>query len=302
MTFALLTAIVAAAAFAGGWSIGVGLLSVRPWHRRIRSANAIFALGIAPLALATAATVLFVIPAFLLYEPRATTESAGWLVVVAAAVGVGLFVRTIARIVRMLLLSRRMVRDWGHHAQPLGTIGVLRALLIDTGHPVVAVAGFRRAALYIDRRVLAVCGADEIDAIAAHELAHVRSLDNVKRLLLGSTQHPHHPLVAAWRDAAERDADRFAAANEGRGLSLASALVKVARAGATPQLDAMAASSMHDGASIERRISALLEQTPPRPSVNRHPSVLGMLMLACLAPVSWRVVYDFVEFVINRLP
>ena len=302
MNFLLVGAAFGACAFAAGWLIGLLVSSSVPRQVKRRSARAAFILGIAPLLVAVAAVVALVGPAFLIYEPRDTRELPGFVLLVGSAVGCALLLRTTFRLIRIALASRRLIREWTRHATPLTSIKVMPAMAIDTGHPVVVVAGLTRAALYIDRRVLETCSDDELDAIAAHELAHVESADNVKRLMLAATRGPTHTLVTCWRDAAELDADRFAATDERRGLALASALVKVARAATSPQLDALAASSVHDGGDVERRVQALLRPRPPQGRLRGAAATVIAIALVALAPLGWKSTYEAMELLVSYLP
>jgi Zn-dependent protease with chaperone function len=299
-----LAATLAGAAFAAGWLLGLVIADVVARRTRAAaSSSLLFAVGVGPLAFAGAAVLVFVLPAFVLFEPAAASasEAPGAVLIAMALAGGALLLRTAHRIVGMLRASRRILRDWARGAEPLPVLGGIPAMRIDIGRPVVAVSGVVRAALYIDRQVLERCTADEIDAIAAHEFAHVQSRDNVRRLLLVATRGTH-PVVAAWRDASELEADRVAGRDARRGLALASALVKVARAGRVPHLDGIAASSVHDGGHVDRRVRALLAPRPAPAARRPGGRAAAVAGLCLLAPVTWRAVHEFIEVLVNRLP
>ena len=301
MNFFLLAASLCTFSFAVAWL--AGLLLSRRLHGRAdgESARAAFAAGIAPLALAVMAVLLLVIPAVMIYEPIDTRETAGTILLAGAAAGLFLLMRTTVRLARMILASHRLVLKWRQHAEPLSSITTMRALSVNARYPVVAVAGFARAALYIDRRVLQACSADEIEAIAAHELAHVHSRDNWKRLLLAATCGTQHRLFAAWRDAAEIDADRSAGSDPRRGLALASALLKVATVAAPPRLDDVAVSGVQDGGCVEARVRALLSVPPAPLQGHRRTGFLAPAILL-LVPLAWKPVHVALELVVNYLP
>jgi Zn-dependent protease with chaperone function len=289
-------------AFAAAWA--TGLLLSRTLTRVVdhRSARRAFALGVAPLALGLAAVVLCVGPAFLIYEPRDAHEVPGIVFMAGGGAGLALLMRAAGRFARMLMASRRLIREWARQAEPLTSVTVMPAMTVDVGHPIVAVAGLARSALYIDRQVLSACSRDEIEAIAAHELAHVRSRDNAKRLLLAATRGLGHPLAAAWRDAAEMDADRFAASDERRGVALASALVKVARVATSRRLDACAVSGVHEGGNIETRVRALLSGGRPGEPQRRTLEIALAVGLTVLVPLAWKPIHEAVELAVNYLP
>ena len=256
----------------------------------------------APLTLGILAVALFVGPAFFLFGPRDTREVPGVMFLAAAAAGFVLLTRTAVRLGRMMVTSRRVLREWARHGEPVQSITLLPAMRIDAGHPVVAVGGLTRSSLFIDHRVLTACSGEELEAIAAHELGHVKSGDNAKRLVLAAIRGFAHPLVTAWRDAAELDADRFAASDEKRGLALASALVKIARVATSPRLDPLAASGVYEGGSIETRVRALLSTRRPVPQPRWTAGKVMVFALPALVSLTWKPVHDAIELVVNYLP
>jgi Zn-dependent protease with chaperone function len=187
-------------------------------------------------------------------------------------------------------------------AQPVPGIGQLRAFAVDAEGAAAAVAGFTRPVLFIDRRILSVCSPEEVRAIAAHEAAHVRSGDNLKRLLLAATHGVNHPLVSWWRDAAERDADRFAASDARRAVALASALVKVARETQGSRLDSLAVSPVYDGGTIERRVRVLLADVRPAPARRKWRAALLILTALSVTPVAWKPLHAALEVTFHVLP
>ena len=301
MNFILLATSLCTFTFALAWLAGLILSRRLDSRAGVKSARAAFAAGIAPFALAVMAVLFLVIPAVLIYEPIDTGETAGTILLAGGAAGLFLLMRTTVRLARMMLASHRLVLKWRQHAEPLTSITTMRALSVSARYPVVAVAGFARAALYIDRRVLQACSADEIEAIAAHELAHVHSRDNWKRLLLAATCGTRHRLFAAWRDAAETEADRSAGSDPRRGLALASALLKVATVAAPRRLDDVAVSGVQDGGCVEARVRALLSATPAPLQRHRRTRLLTPAILL-LVPLAWKPVHIALELAVNYLP
>ena len=116
----------------------------------------------------------------------------------------------------------------------------------------------------MSRSVVKALTDDELDASLAHERAHHQTRDNLKRLLVACSPDllgfwpGGREIERRWREAVEFAADaRAASGSEGRGLLLASALLKVARM--TPATGVQAAGSgFYDGAPIWERISRLL--------------------------------------------
>ena len=61
--------------------------------------------------------LILVVPAVLIYEPRDTREAAGVILLAGAAAGLLLMARTAVRLARMVLASRRVVRQWAQDAE-----------------------------------------------------------------------------------------------------------------------------------------------------------------------------------------
>lgn len=135
-----------------------------------------------------------------------------------------------------------------------------RAFLLGIRDPrVVLTAGLRRILSPAERR-----------AVVRHEIAHARSGDLARRLVLGLLMPLHFPhtrrrLMQHWRQAAEERADDRVAAR-GKGLDLASALVKVLRNN-TPAPAHGTYAMGADSADIARRIRRLVER-PREPAVS----------------------------------
>ena len=127
----------------------------------------------------------------------------------------------------------------------------------------VALVGLVMARLFVARRVIEACTTDEFDAVIAHEQAHARTRDNLRRLAMTAAPDPlgllpvGQRMLDAWLHAAELAADEWAAGRTNAVL-LASALVKVARM-ATRSSEALPASALYRGEPITERVHRLLE-------------------------------------------
>jgi beta-lactamase regulating signal transducer with metallopeptidase domain len=284
MNAAVLTIIVTLAAIPAAYA---GLrLAACPLRARGNTSASIraalmFARGISPTLGSILLAFGVVLPAFVLFEPPHEGERVGALLMLFAALGALHLLRVGIRVHRMLQLSRVVTTTWRHNARRLreGDWG-MPTYLIDAAFPVVAVSGFLRPTLFIDSRVVAACSRPELAAIAAHERAHVRNWDNLRRLLIGSCAGPRSATASAWREAAEQAADDHAAASSSRAVDLASALLKMARIAPARSLELTALSTVHDGGDFETRIRRLLMP------INRKPrrSPAG-LVVAALVPL-----------------
>ena len=173
--------------------------------------------------------------------------------------------------------------------------------------PALIVAGVHRPALLVSERALEVLEKAEMRAAIEHELAHVRSYDNLKKLLLHICAVPFlYAVDRAWLQAAEIAADDRAAGNEKSAVDLASALLKIARLGFRAKMPDLAMSFVPTGHSLERRVARLLAWQPPTPMSAQKPSAtpalysLGGLALMA-ASYSWSLaqVHKLTELLIR---
>jgi hypothetical protein len=240
--------------------------------------------------------------AFWRYEPAHSGERVGPLLAVLAVIGAVLTVRSGARLLTALRATSRLRRHWRDAGRPVrvpGWSGL--AYRVDADFPVVAVVGVWRPELFVAARVAAACSPVEIAVVAAHERAHVAALDNLTRAAFAATPLPAGlaaRLEQAWAAAAEEAADLAARAG-GSGLTLASALLKVAGlALPAPPPRAALASTLIGAGGLEPRVRRLLA---PPPALGRAAWWLSAAFTAGLVVVSsplLRQVYGAAEFVV----
>ena len=313
MSVGALTAIVTLAAIAPLDVLTRLVMSIRARSGATAAARArdLFARAVAPAAVALGVALIVFLPAFLLFEPAHGGERPGLTLWVLAGVGAGRLAMIVWRAARMLVVSHGLVAAWRRQSTPLDAQSWgLPASAIDAGFPVVAVSGMLRPQLFIDRSVLDACSPRELDAIAAHERAHVRNGDNVRRLLIGASRGPSSTDASAWRDAAEHAADEGAATSTARAVELASALLKIARLAPPPSLDAAVLSTIHDGGSLVVRVERLLavDRFQPAATLSRTSSRLPLALVtaAALALVTsvplFRSVHALLELFVRHLP
>ncbi len=236
---------------------------------------------------------------FLLGDALASRPAmAPWmpLVCLAWALGAGWFqLRALAQLLRARDLSRR-----GAQAAPAWLIEMVEGLRrrLDLPHPikvmsstvasVPAVIGWLSPVVLIPLGALGTLPPEQLRAVLAHELAHVRRHDylvNLLQLLLESTLF-FHPAVwwigARLRDEREYCCDDLAVDACGDPLTFARALSTLdALRKPAPLLSALPVSSQ--GGSLLKRITRLVDQTPRRSAGLLVSSTLGMLMLSTVA-------------------
>jgi hypothetical protein len=125
--------------------------------------------------------------------------------------------------------------------------------------------------MVISDGVLRSLSSRQLEVALQHENAHRASRDNFKRVLLLLAPEPlpfvhwFSFLEKAWAKVAEWAADDAAARGDSlRALSLASALLRVARMGASPRLSLLHTSLVADNQDLATRIDRLSRTQPTR--------------------------------------
>jgi Zn-dependent protease with chaperone function len=199
------------------------------------AANLLFALRTLPLFLALAVTLGFALPAFLKFEPRATSELMSAKLLLLAAAGALILTVMALRGARVLRATARADSRWraGCDEQQVNVSGsVVPLYCVDRDSSLLAVTGFFRPRIFVGREVARLLSSDELAAALAHEMAHVSFFDNLKQLLLKMTRLPRWldetaDDEIAWANASEVAADQAALVGGASAVDLAGALVKM---------------------------------------------------------------------------
>lgn len=234
------------------------------------AARLLLALRWAPVTLAFLVVVGVCIPSYLWFEPDETGEELGPLCLAGAVLVLVVWAAAAFRGLGQVLRSRRCIREF------------------ETGRaPMMAVAGILRTRLLIAPVVREVLDEEQLAVAVAHERSHVASRDNLKRLLLAFTPgllpgvYGFASMERLWARLAEWAADDESVAGDpDRALTLATALVRVARLGSAP---VPLASSMIEGDDLAARVGRLLAPAAPvRIEVRRDALVAAALALASI--------------------
>ena len=257
-----------------------------------RAAGFLLAARLLPAALAFAAVVGLCVPSYLRFEQRSGVEEVGLACIAAALLCAACFAMAAARSWRAASRSQGYVR----YCQMVGRRTSLGAeappaWVVDGPAPFLVLAGIVHPRLVISKDVVTALAADQLAAALRHEHAHRVSRDNLKRLVVLLAPD----LLPFWRsfDGLERGWSRFTewaaddhavAGDSGRSLSLASALVRVARMGACPQAPPLATSLLADNEDLAERVNRLLRETPAPPAAGVPPLLLRVACgLGCAA-------------------
>ncbi len=283
LALAWLAALNAAVSLAA-WTIGAAVL---PSRHRLRPAVTL-SLRLLPAAVSVLLVVVSFLPAHWRFEPRDSSESFGLVLSVLAAAGASMLVRGGARALRVVRAGR-MLRAAG------------RLLPIDGVHPGaevyeipgltgVSLAGVLRTRVLVGPEVTGELLAAELAVAVDHELAHRSAFYNLKRFamfcapdLFGFSQVARR-LEEEWSAAAESLADaRAVNGDSARAVHLASALVKVARLGASSSALRMSPSwsTLHHPPLLEMRVRRLVDGVVPAAEpAGFTPIVLAIAALA----------------------
>ena len=178
----------------------------------------------------------------------------------------------------------------------MDTDGVDHQVLELKGLRGISLAGIWQPKIFIGPEALAALTPAELDLAIAHEIAHRRSNDNLKRFAMccapdffGWTSVARR-LEQQWQAEAECDADAHAVrGDDGRAIALASALVKVARLERVGGLRAAspAFSAFHVPTLLELRVRRLVADSA-LPSAGSRVDVAAVArpQASCLPPDS----------------
>ncbi|MGB6460828.1 MAG: hypothetical protein WBG02_12760, partial [Candidatus Acidiferrum sp.] len=282
----------------------------------VAAARFLLALRMLPFALAALFVVGLCVPSYLWLEPAATAERVGLVCVILGLLGALTWTLSLVRAVHSVYVSMRHDRLSDRDGiETLIPGSSSRLIVVENESPVLAVSGLLRPRLLISRSVLGALSAEELDAALSHEHAHHASRDNAKRLLLLLAPdvfpfvRPFRPLESAWAKFAEWAADDQAAAGDSRrALSLAAALVNVARLGSAPRLPFLSTSLVPCDRDLFARVDRLLcpvpvvaaRTWPARPSGRVAALLLlGSAAFLLAAPATLSFVHELLEILLH---
>lgn len=207
------------------------------------AAKFLFLFRMFPFAVTLFLVLGFCIPSYLWLEPLASGEKVGFACLGAAAMGLVVWLMSIFRVSFSLLRTSRYMNTCQRDGQEVNVDGEASpVLVVKRDAPVMAVAGLVRPRLIVSRGVLHKLTPEQREAAFRHEQAHQASRDNLKRFLclLAPEALPFvsgfKKIERQWARYTEWAADDHAVAGDSqRALSLAAALVSVAKMGVDHQ-------------------------------------------------------------------
>ena len=273
-------------AIAKGWKVAAVFYRQRSQEQL---ADALFLARMLPLAVAFLTTVVFVVPSFLLLEPRWSQERLRVLPILLGWAGLVLVAFGVWNAIKALAKTAHVVQAWRLGAEEIvcpTQIPVFCTTPANSGRgpgqasPPFAVAGIVRPAVFMSPAAAAVLSGPELQSVIRHEMAHVHRRDNLKRLLFRACAFPFMQRIEhAWADATEAAADDAAVSSTGEALDLAAALVKLSRLVAEgsahtastgrPADAELTMALLHAGTTVPDRVERLVAWTQPSPAPAR---------------------------------
>jgi len=259
------------------------------------AARFLFAARVLPCALAVGAVLALCVPSYLWLEPQASSERIGWACLTFALLGAAGWFGSFVRAAHALAASARFGRAWrqaGYETVLAGESS--KAVIVEKDAPLLALVGVFRPRLVVSQAVLRSLSAQELLLALHHENAHRISRDNLKRLFLLLAPPPIPffrglaSLERCWEKFSEWAADDEAVRGDShRALSLAAALLRVARMGAAPQLSflhtSLCAGDQDLSARVERLLRLQLVHAKPLSRTLSLTFGSGLGMVVCIA-------------------
>jgi Zn-dependent protease with chaperone function len=288
--------------------------------RRMRprlAARFLLALRLLPAAFALFVVAGLCVPSYLWLEPEISAEEVGAGCLTAAILATALWTLSTARGVRAAVRSVRHARVCERLAR-LSTVPGSHLFgshqpvwILNSQAPVVALVGLFRSRLMISSPVLNALTPGQLAAALRHEEAHRVSRDNLKRLLLMLAPgllpgfHGFHTMERGWARFSEWAADDDAVEGDAhRSLSLAAALVRIARMGGVVSPVPLTTYFLGDSREISARVDRLLSPAPAEPARPRNTAVMtaGLaLAAACVAGMVHPATLESAHRIIEQL-
>jgi hypothetical protein len=288
------------------WMLAAALLPTRAARR----GAAMLALRLFPAAVSSLFVSLLFVPAHWRFEPADSQERLGLILWLLSLAGAALLVRSAARVVSVARAG------WRLRAVDACPVDLAPGVYEVPGLAGISLAGVIRTRILVGSAVRRALDRAELDVALAHERAHRRSLDNVKRFVMFCAPDVFGAWAVArevesrWHATAESLADARAVRGDGvRAVHLASALVKVSRLASASALpvSSPAWSTLHDPPLLEQRVRCLVDGTTPsvraaRPAVSLAATALLGAAFVAVSVFAYPAVHQLTEALVRVLP
>ena len=231
------------------------------------AARLLFVLRMAPVALALLFVVGFCVPSYVWFEPHVAGERVSFLFLLAALVGLFTFTLPLLRGAMAIFRTWNYLRACSRHALNADVAQPDSGpLVISEDSALMATAGIVCPRVVVSQAVMDALSEEQKEAAFRHEAAHLAARDNLKKLLFLLTPDllPLVPggcsiLERGWALYSEWAADDEAVDGDvRRAVSLASALVRIAKIGVRPRPSYLLSSFVDDERGLAMRVDRLL--------------------------------------------
>jgi hypothetical protein len=246
-------------------------------------ARGLFTLRVVPFGVSAAVSLFVTLPSFLMLEARSMDEDLGTVMLSVCAVlilGVG-----IVRVLTAQAQTRRVVSRCLDGATPLeGAAAPPAVVSLQTVSPFMLV-GICAPRILVSKCARQLLTDEEFAAALRHETEHLRSHDNLRKVILNCLPFPGvAKLDAAWQAAAELAADNGAVSSRNEALDLAAALIKLTRHFPHQSTPLLATGLVSREDSVTGRVERLIGwKEIPKVEPNRWRYAIHAACLACLA-------------------
>ncbi len=226
-------------------------------NSEIRLARLLFAVRIFPFVVSAFITLAFALPAFLLLERGAIDEDTR--TVVFSFCALVLLVGGLLRVALAQARTSHLVAGWVEGAHALNADPTVAALQ-GRQCPPLLLYGVSTPRVLASESAVTLLSPDELRVALRHEIGHMRSRDNLKKLLFYAASFPGMAgLERAWQKAAEFAADEAAVSDSDDAVNLASALIKLADLARLQDLPAFTTGLVTCTALVSLRVHRLLD-------------------------------------------
>jgi beta-lactamase regulating signal transducer with metallopeptidase domain len=268
-------------------------------RRAEHGADLLFALRVAPFAIATAVTLFFAVPSFLWLEPRSGDEPVGFVAWLLGSCGVAVLAAGVGKAIASWTRAARAIARWSREASAAHSAALhsihnsriaISVLRNSADAPPLTAAGIFRPSVWLSGAAEFVLSEKELRTALRHEAVHVRRRDNLRKLLLRLLAFPGMAeMENVWREASEMAADDGAVSSAAEALDLAAAVLKLSRLAPLQPPAELTTALVHSPAeSVNARVERLIawperQQAPGEKASLVYALCAGLAVAATLA-------------------
>jgi len=262
----VLRGLVVNVAFFGICYCALSLLVVILWQatkllgwRVFPSAGSLLALRMFPLIASACITLAFAMPSFFLLEGGMDEDLRTLIFSMGTVL---LAVSGAIRVMAAQFGAAGVLAKWSAESRALGSSPLASILSARHSAPPLLLYGIRDPKVLVSESAVVLLSPEELAVAIRHEVSHLRSRDNLKKLILHGIPFPGMgSLERAWREGTELAADEAAVCSSDDALNLAAALIKLCRLAPAQEPPAFTTGLVELTALVSLRVHRLLSWT-----------------------------------------